>query len=102
MELDETIRGSVTFTNHPKVVIKGKYAILIKLKDESHQFISDVYYIPTVKSNILSLEQLLEKGYDIKMKNYTTLLDTKKAMIAKVTIIKKIYNILAKHIDGYD
>ena len=47
MELDETIRGSVTFTNHSKVVIKGKYIILIKLKDESHQFIGDVYYIYT-------------------------------------------------------
>jgi hypothetical protein len=29
--------------------------ILIKLKDRSHEFIGDVYYIPTVKNNILSL-----------------------------------------------
>ena len=51
--------------------------ILIKLKDESHQFIGDVYYIPTMKNNILSLEQLLLKGYEIKMKDRTlTLLDT--------------------------
>jgi hypothetical protein len=28
---------------------------LIKLKDESYQFIGDVYYIPTMKNNILSL-----------------------------------------------
>ena len=91
MELDKTIRCSVTFTNHSKVVIKGKYVILIRLKDESHQFIGDVYYIPTVKSNILSLWQLFEKGYEIKMKYHTlTLLDTKGAMIAKVTMIKKI------------
>ena len=63
--------------------------ILIKLKDGSHQFIGDVYYIRTVKSNILSLGQLLKKEYEIKMKDYIlTLLDIKKAMIAKVDMTK--------------
>jgi hypothetical protein len=42
-----------------------------------------------VKSNILSLGQLLEKGYEIKMKDRTlTLLDTKEYMIAKVVMTK--------------
>ena len=54
MELYEAIRGNVTFRDL-KVVIKGKCTIFIKLKDGSHQFIDDVFYVPTVKSNILSL-----------------------------------------------
>jgi len=42
-----------------------------------------------MKCKILSLEQLLEKEYEIKMKNHTlTLLDTKGVMIAKTTMIK--------------
>jgi len=95
MELDEAIRGNATFADHSKVVIKGKDNILIKLKDESHQYISDVYYISTVKSNILNLEQLLEKRYDIKMKYHTlTLLKTKGAMIAKVVMTKNIMFLL--------
>jgi hypothetical protein len=62
---------------------------LIKLKDVSNQFIDDVYYIPTVKNNILSLRQLLEKGYEIKMKDCIfTLLDTKGDMIANVVMTK--------------
>jgi hypothetical protein len=32
MELDESIKGNVTFTNHLKVFIKEKSMILIKLK----------------------------------------------------------------------
>jgi hypothetical protein len=55
MKLDEAIKDNVTFADHSKVAIKGKCIILIKLKDGSHQFIGDVYYIPMVKSNILSL-----------------------------------------------
>jgi len=76
MELDEAIRDNVTFADHSKVVIKRKDMILIKLKDESHQFIGDLYYIPMVKRNILSFRQLLEKEYKIKMKYYTLTLLT--------------------------
>jgi hypothetical protein len=55
MELDEITRSNVIFVDHSKVAIKGKYTILIKLRDESHQFINDVNYISIVKNNILSL-----------------------------------------------
>ena len=37
-EAYETIRSNVTFVDLSKVAIKEKYTILIKLKDESHQF----------------------------------------------------------------
>jgi hypothetical protein len=55
VELDESIKGNFTFIDHSKISIKKKGTILNQMKDDSHQFISDVYYIPTVKSNILSL-----------------------------------------------
>lgn len=43
--------------------------MLIKRKDGSPSFISDVLYVPGMKTNLLSLGQLLEKGYVMKMKN---------------------------------
>jgi len=72
-----------------KLSSNEKGMILIKLKDEIHQFIGDVYYISMVKNNILSLRQLLKKGYMIKMKDrILTLLGTKGDMIVKVAMIK--------------
>jgi len=48
-----------------------------------------------VKNNILSLRQLLENGYEIKIKNHTlTLLGIKGAMIEKVAIRKNIMFLL--------
>jgi hypothetical protein len=68
MKLNESIRGNVTFVDHLRISIKQKYMILIKLKNGSHQFISNIYYISIVKSKILSLRQLLENSYLILVK----------------------------------
>ena len=46
---------------------------------------SNVYYVPSMKSNILSLGQLLEEDYEIEIKNRSLFLrDGKKNLIAKV------------------
>lgn len=67
--LDETVVGNIVFGDNTKVPIKGKGDILIRTKNGSHHLISQVYYVPSLKINILSLGQLLEIGYDIHMKN---------------------------------
>ena len=69
VELNESVSGNVSFGDDSTIAVKGRGNILIRLKDGRHQFISNVYYVPNMKSNILSLGQLLEKGYDIHMKN---------------------------------
>jgi transposase InsO family protein len=47
--------------------------------------IEDVYFIPEMKNNILSAEQLMEKGFEIFMKNQTLhLKDKQERQIARV------------------
>ena len=63
VELGESVNDNVSFGDSPKVQIRRKGTILISSNDGSHRLISNVYYVPQLKSNILSLGQLLEKRY---------------------------------------
>nr|GEW42699.1 ribonuclease H-like domain, reverse transcriptase, RNA-dependent DNA polymerase [Tanacetum cinerariifolium] len=61
-EVDEKISGRVRFGDGSCVNIKGKGSILLECKNKEQRVIPNVYYIPELKSNILSLRQLTEKG----------------------------------------
>ena len=65
----EVLNGHVTFGDASKVEVKGRGKVLIQTKNGQHQYISNVYYVPSMKNNILSLGQLLEKEYNILMRN---------------------------------
>ena len=69
VELSQSVSGNDSVGDNSKVSVKGKGGILFRAKDGSHQLISNVYYVQNMKNNSLSLEQLLEKGYDIHMKD---------------------------------
>ncbi|XP_068329911.1 uncharacterized protein [Pyrus communis] len=89
VELNELVSDNVSFGDKSKIPVKGKGNILIPLKNGGHQIISNVYYVPNMKSNIMSLGQLLERGYDIHMKNYSLFLrDDKGRLIAKIKMSK--------------
>jgi len=69
VELEENVKGNLSFGDSSKIPVKGRGNILIYLKDGRQNFISNVYYVPEMKTNILSMGQLLEKGYEILMKD---------------------------------
>ncbi|KAI5410173.1 hypothetical protein KIW84_055597 [Lathyrus oleraceus] len=60
--------GNVSFRDASKVKVEGKGTIRYLQKDGLIGSIQDVYYVPNLKTNILSLGQLIEKGYSILMK----------------------------------
>lgn len=55
MELDKSVNGHMSFGDSAKVALKVKDKIPIQLKDGSHKFISNIYYILEMKNNVLSL-----------------------------------------------
>ena len=55
--------GHVSFRDTSKARVEGKRTICLLQKNDLIGSIQDVYYIPNLKENILSLGQLTEKGY---------------------------------------
>ena len=67
--LDEAVKTKVKFADDRTVQAEGMGQILVQRKDGKESFISNVLYVPNMKSNLLSLGQLLEKNYKIKMED---------------------------------
>ncbi|RDX94009.1 hypothetical protein CR513_23663, partial [Mucuna pruriens] len=83
--LNETVKSTVKFGNNTNISILGKCRIAIKVKNGSQNFIYDVFYIPGLHHNLLSMRQLSEKGYNMQiLDGYCTLIDKNGRFIAKV------------------
>jgi hypothetical protein len=67
--LNEEFHTTVSFGDHSKVNVMGKGDIQIRTKKDTIETIPNVFYIPDLKSNLLSLGQLQEKGYVTTIKN---------------------------------
>lgn len=68
-KLNESIQGEVTFGDLSNILFKGKGKIMIQTKKGDHNYVLDGYCVPVMRSNILILGQLLEKGYGIHLKD---------------------------------
>ena len=66
--LDESFHSTVSFGDFSTVKVMGKGDIKIKTKNVFVERISNVLYVPSLKSNLLSAGQLQEKGYVITIK----------------------------------
>lgn len=60
-----------------KLQVVGKGKIQVILKNGNEDFISNVYSVPNMKSNILSIRDLLEKGYIVHMEDNNLFLKDK-------------------------
>ncbi|KAG7594885.1 Zinc finger CCHC-type [Arabidopsis thaliana x Arabidopsis arenosa] len=85
-KIDERITGKVRFGDDSRIDIKGKGSILFMSKTGERKVLADVYYIPDLNSNIISLGQATEAGCDVRMKgDYLTLLDRDGKLLVKAT-----------------
>ena len=63
IDMDHSIKSRVRFVDDRTMKVEGVGKVKIKRKDGYVCFISGVLYVPGMKSNLLSIGQLLEKGY---------------------------------------
>nr|KAJ0217724.1 hypothetical protein LSAT_V11C300103190 [Lactuca sativa] len=83
--LNESIHGFVKFGNESKVRIEGKGSVVFRCKDGGQRTMNEVYYIPDLCSNIISLGQLVEGGDEIRIKNpFLWVKDLKGKLLMKV------------------
>lgn len=88
-QLDESIRSRVKFTDNSTLTTPRMGKVLIQKKNGEHSFIYDVLYVPGMKSNLLSLGQLLEKGYKMDMKDrMLRVYDNSERLILKAPLSK--------------
>ncbi|KAD1527671.1 hypothetical protein E3N88_42680 [Mikania micrantha] len=66
-ELNEKVTGRVRFGDDSSVQIAGKGSILFSSKPREQVLLMDVYYIPTLRTNIISLGQVTEIGFKVVM-----------------------------------
>ena len=67
----------------------GKGRIRITLKNGNHRYIYDVFYVPDMKSILLSIGQFAENGYVMHIvKNQFSIFDKKVSLILKTFLSK--------------
>ncbi|XP_057540747.1 uncharacterized protein LOC130818601 [Amaranthus tricolor] len=57
--LDENIKSQITLGDGSNQVVAGKGTIVVKTKNGSSKFIPDVFYVPGLAQNLLSVGQLV-------------------------------------------
>ncbi|XP_058777925.1 uncharacterized protein LOC131652155 [Vicia villosa] len=69
VQINQVIKSRVKFTDDSTLAAVGVGDFLIEEKNGGHYMIKDVLYILGIKCNILSIGQLLEKGYKIRLED---------------------------------
>ncbi|TYI02494.1 hypothetical protein ES332_A11G270800v1 [Gossypium tomentosum] len=64
-EIDETFKQNVTLGDSKKIQVEGKGNVEVKSSFGNVKLLYDVYYIPRLSQNLLSVGQLMPTGYAI-------------------------------------
>lgn len=84
VSLDTSVSGTVRFGDGSLVPIEGMGSVMLQTKKQSHKVLTEVYYIPKLKSNIVSLGQLEEGGCKVVLENgFCSVYDIEHTLLAK-------------------
>ena len=87
VELDESFKPKVKFADNNIISAEGRGNVLVQLKSGDYAYILDVLYAPVMKNKLLSLGQLLEKNYTMRLDNRALhVINENKRVILKVPL----------------
>lgn len=94
-KIDESITGRVRFGDDSHIDIRGKGTIEFTDRNGEPRRITEVYFIPDLKSNIISLGQATESGCDVRMRGeHLTMHDREGKLIANAVRSKnRLYKV---------
>ena len=59
--LDEDVKSEVTTGTDSKIAVKGKGSVSIRARNGEQMTVPEVYYVPGLECNLLSIGQLIAK-----------------------------------------
>ena len=84
-ELDDNVTGTVKFGDGSRVAIRGRGTIIFRCQNGEHRTLTDIYYIPQLRSSIISIGQLDERDSEILIKDgILRIRDREQWLLAKV------------------
>ena len=63
--IDESIKSEVKLGNDHQILVMGKVSISIRTKKGEEKKIPNIYYVPGLQHSLISIGQLVQKGYNI-------------------------------------
>nr|KYP66838.1 Retrovirus-related Pol polyprotein from transposon TNT 1-94 [Cajanus cajan] len=89
VNFDAKKKSTVRFADNRVIQAEGTGNVLVTRQDGRQAVIADVLYVPGMKSNFISMGQLLEKGFSMNMVcGFLEIYDTTKRMIMKAPLAK--------------
>ena len=84
-KLDDSITGQVRFGDDSRIDIMGKGSVRFIIRGGEKKVLKNVYYIPALRSNIVSLGQATEVGCEVRMKDdFLVLYDRTGQLLVKI------------------
>ncbi|KAI5418277.1 hypothetical protein KIW84_042781 [Lathyrus oleraceus] len=95
--MEEGFKREVSLGNHMKMKVVGKGSIRLNLAGVRH-VVQEVFYIPELKNNLLSIGQLQEKGLAFLIKNNECKIyhPSKVLILESIMTLNKMFILLSK------
>ena len=88
-DFDESKKSKVKLADNSSLQAEGTGNIVFQLSNGAKAMIRDVLYVPGMKCNLLSVGQLVEKGFSVVMKDGVfKLFDTQNNLVLKSPLSK--------------